>query len=643
MAKSGAIRAGRAFVELFSDNNPLVRGLRSAEQRVKQFGNKVQAIGRRVAAAGAAITAPILLAAREFAKAGDSLDKMAARTGVSVEALSTLGFAAEISGSNIEALGSALFRMRRRVANAAEGTGPAIRALRELGFEAEALTQLPVEEQFKQIADRLSEMQNPSEAAQYAFEILGDGAKALIPLLQQGRERIEALEAEARSLGLEMSSEAATGAADLTDALTRMRFVFNRIVQVVGEAVAPIITEVTTIIARNAATVIAMVKEYGRAIVVALGVGAALTALGGTLIAVALTIKAMGVVVGVLAGVLGGVLSLLGALLTPLGLVAAALGVVAVRSGGVGNVVRWLGDQLDWLREVAQRAFGAIGDALVAGDISAAANVLWTSLRLAWLKGTQDLSEQWVHFKRGFMEVFSEAVAGVRGAWAETQAWLGRQWINLTTTWKVAVEGLGQFFATTWARIRARFDEDFDLDFHLKHMEQQGETRQKQIQSEDAAARAEVDQERDRRLKQIAADHEAEMKGLAIKHGQELDEVGAAVEKARQEWEQAVEAARRARQEVEEGASAPPGMPDAGEWWQDFAAGFDDMTEDVRDQSRSGASVVGSFNPAALAGLFGGSGSPMERTAKATEAAAAEAKRTRKALENIEYGGAAFA
>src|SRR5690606_28423232 len=107
------------------------------------------------AAAGAAITGPMVAAAKQFASAGDSLHKMSARTGASAQSLSELGFAAEQSGSNVDALGSAMFRMRRRIANASTGAGPAVRALRDLGLEAGKLTQLPVDEQLGVIADAL--------------------------------------------------------------------------------------------------------------------------------------------------------------------------------------------------------------------------------------------------------------------------------------------------------------------------------------------------------------------------------------------------------------------------------------------------------------------------------------------------------
>ena len=52
MASSRSVRAGRAFVEFFLEDNPLKRGLTVAERRLRQFGARVQNIGRTAFAAG---------------------------------------------------------------------------------------------------------------------------------------------------------------------------------------------------------------------------------------------------------------------------------------------------------------------------------------------------------------------------------------------------------------------------------------------------------------------------------------------------------------------------------------------------------------------------------------------------------------
>ena len=85
MSSSGTIRAGRAFVELFADDSKLVRGLKAAQAKLKAFGASVRAMGTKMMGLGAAVVAPMVGAAKVFASMGDSMAKMSARTGISVE------------------------------------------------------------------------------------------------------------------------------------------------------------------------------------------------------------------------------------------------------------------------------------------------------------------------------------------------------------------------------------------------------------------------------------------------------------------------------------------------------------------------------------------------------------------------------
>ena len=48
MANTTSIRAGRAFVELFADDTKLVRGLRSAERKLRAFGASISRLGRQM-------------------------------------------------------------------------------------------------------------------------------------------------------------------------------------------------------------------------------------------------------------------------------------------------------------------------------------------------------------------------------------------------------------------------------------------------------------------------------------------------------------------------------------------------------------------------------------------------------------------
>ena len=131
MADAKGIRAGAAYVELAVKDSRLVKGLDAAAKKLKAFGASVAGLGARLVALGGAALAPVAGMVFHFKDAGDALNKMAARTGVSTEALSELGFAAEQSGADLETLEAGLKAMQRNIVSAAGGSrgrGPSLLA-----------------------------------------------------------------------------------------------------------------------------------------------------------------------------------------------------------------------------------------------------------------------------------------------------------------------------------------------------------------------------------------------------------------------------------------------------------------------------------------------------------------------------------
>jgi hypothetical protein len=168
-----------------------------------------------------------------------------------------LGFAAEQSGSSLETLGGVLFRMQRRIANAATEGGPAVRALRELGLEAEAIKELSPDQQFKLIADKLADLKDETFASQLAFEIFGGEAQSLIPLLRSGSQGIEEMQKQAKDLGREISKEAATAAAEFSDKLNELKSSLTPLLTELGTTAMPILQDL-------ADATIPIIKAFGK-------------------------------------------------------------------------------------------------------------------------------------------------------------------------------------------------------------------------------------------------------------------------------------------------------------------------------------------------------------------------------------------
>lgn len=272
------VPAGKAVVQTGVQDNTK-KGVDSIEKRFKAMSARLSRLSRKTATAAAAIGAPLVLAAKGFASAGDKLDKMSKRTGIAVEELSRLQYAAEQSGTDIDQLSQAMFRATRRIGNAITETGPAKRALDELGLSASRLASMAPADQFEVLVDALGGVGNEARRSQLGFEIFGDNWRQLQPLINQGSENIRKLKSEADALGLTMSSDAAASAAALSDAMNSVTNQVKMAVVQIGGALAPSITEMVNATTPIIANVIEWVKANGEFIQTGAKVAATLGAI----------------------------------------------------------------------------------------------------------------------------------------------------------------------------------------------------------------------------------------------------------------------------------------------------------------------------------------------------------------------------
>ena len=358
-----------------------MRALRAAGKKLKAFGSRVQGIGLRVAAAGAALAAPLVASAKYFSSYGDQVAKMAKRTGLSVETLSELRFVASQTGTEFESLEMAVRKMQRSIYDAGRGLSTQVDALKDLGLTAEDFRGLSPEKQFKLLADRISQVEDPTKKAAIAMTLFGRTGTNLLPMFEQGAAGIEALQKQARRLGLTMSAEDAKSAEDFTDAMDRLWKTVKMAGFNIGAALAPMLTKVVDLLTAGVIAVSKWIKTHRRIIV---GVGkviAVIVAAGVAIAGFGASLTVLGTIVGALASAISGAITVIGAigaalvsLVSPIGVAIAAvviLGAAIVKASGAGAAaVDWLKSKFWSLYRDLSRAVGAIGDALVAGDLS---------------------------------------------------------------------------------------------------------------------------------------------------------------------------------------------------------------------------------------------------------------------------------
>jgi hypothetical protein len=395
MATPTGIRAGRAFVELFTDNTKLIGGLRAAEAKVKAFGASIRNIGMSMAGLGLAIAAPLAMAVKKFANTGDALQELTQRTKLTSAAAQELSYAASLSDIEVSALEVSLKRMNKTLYDAETGGAAGTEALNELGVSIQDLIGLSPEDKFKLLGDAISRIEDPTKQAAMAMAFFGKSGTDMLPMFENGAAGVEALQKKFRDLGITLSDEDLEAASRFADTLDTLVEVVKFSAISIGGALVPALQGMADTLIKVAKTVSQWIKDNSGLVVSIAKLVAGITAFG-----IALTI--LGTIVGAAGTIIGAFASVLGLLFTPIGMAVIAIVAIGAAVLQSGAAVQWLGGTFDTLKNDALTAFQGIADALAAGNISQAAKILWLTLKLEWVRGVTFVKNLWSEFI-GFM------------------------------------------------------------------------------------------------------------------------------------------------------------------------------------------------------------------------------------------------
>lgn len=215
---SNSTRIGGIHVDLGLGTAKFDKGVARARKEAAGLGASLKSslagVGRNLftpmAAAAAAAVAPILSVAAalgtakaamsEFSKTGD----VAARLGVDVERLQELRFAAEQGGMAVDNFDVAFRRFIRRSSEAAQGTGAAKDAFKELGISLkDSEGNLKASDKLLgEVADRMTKVKDPADRLRLAFKMFDTDGAAMVNVLANGSKGLDEFSQKARDLGV---------------------------------------------------------------------------------------------------------------------------------------------------------------------------------------------------------------------------------------------------------------------------------------------------------------------------------------------------------------------------------------------------------------------------------------------------------
>lgn len=243
-----ATTIGSLAVRVGADTTGLMTGLDNSSKKLDQFGTKVRSsandLGKYAAAATAAgLAIGAALVAKQL-KVIDTLAKTSDKLGITTEALSGLRHAAELTGVSSTTLDMALQRMTRRVAEAANGSGEAKDAIKELGLNAQALARMTPDQQMKTFADAMQGVAGQGDKVRLAMKLFDSEGVALVNTLALGSKGLAEMQAEADRLGISLTRVQAAQVEAANDALTRSGAVMQGVVRRATIDLAPVIEAV---------------------------------------------------------------------------------------------------------------------------------------------------------------------------------------------------------------------------------------------------------------------------------------------------------------------------------------------------------------------------------------------------------------
>lgn len=278
------------------------------EQGTAQTGAAINGLQKSTIAAGAAMGLAFAKvgeatigfardAILSFADVGSAIYDMSQRTGIGAEALSELKFAAEQSGTSMEAIGVAIKRVNTNMYEAAGGNKAAIESFQMLGLSMADFAGKDVAANFDLILEKLAGVQDKTMQSALAVKLFGKAGTDLLPMLDGGAAGLQAMRDRAHELGIVFDAEAAKKADDLGDTLDQLKGKLAGVGFQAGAVLGPIVVQLATVFV-NLVTAISKNQYALAAIAGVIGTG--------LVVAIAALVAAIGVVPLALMAAVGG-------------------------------------------------------------------------------------------------------------------------------------------------------------------------------------------------------------------------------------------------------------------------------------------------------------------------------------------------
>ena len=239
---------GSLRVQLGLDSAELDKDLKAAQGKLDGFAKKMSTAGLALGAALTGAAVAMGAAVKGSLDQADEMVKTAAKVGLTVEELSKLKHAADLSGVSLDGLSGGLRKLSQNlVATAEGGSNEAAKAFQRLGISVtDSNGQVrDASSVMDQVAARFAAMPDGVQKTADAVAIFGRSGADLIPMLNGGADGLAAMKAEAEALGIVIDEDTARSAEQFNDNLSRLKKVGEGMTNQLAASLAPALANVS--------------------------------------------------------------------------------------------------------------------------------------------------------------------------------------------------------------------------------------------------------------------------------------------------------------------------------------------------------------------------------------------------------------
>ena len=224
-----AISAQELNIILSARDKEFAKAMAANQRRVERFASKSQkdlsAASKSFDMLGTAAkrflpalaAGAVVAAVKNVTSAMDEIGKKADAIGIGTDALQELRAVAVSAGVSQGGLDKALEQLSKRLGEAEQGTGTAVKALEAMGLTAQELTGIPLDQALGVIADRFAKLQDATDRTAVSTQLFGREGVAMVNVLKGGASELEKARKRFRDLGVVIDEELIRNAEEMQD------------------------------------------------------------------------------------------------------------------------------------------------------------------------------------------------------------------------------------------------------------------------------------------------------------------------------------------------------------------------------------------------------------------------------------------